>query len=694
MIPVCQSRFLVLAWLLAGLTGSLYAAEPDISKWPCRFCEFPSGTELDVDAGLIWVSDDSAKFGTFTGLDEEGAYLDAHVALRYWGEDGNRWQLLGRNLGLESREISVTGGQQGIYELNAFYSQIPRSLFVTTMTPFLGVGSASLSLPDNWAHAGSTQDMTALDTSLQPLKVGYDREILGVSAKYLPWQKLELTAEYRHDEKDGNRIDSGSMLTVVAQFVQPLDYTTDRLELAAGYFADAWNLQLGYYGSVFNNRVDRLRWETPFNPSPGADVGQLDVAPDNSFHQFSLSAGYRFARHTRLTGRLAIGNGKQDQTFLPFTVNSLLAGQPLPQADLDGEVDTTHINLRLRSTPVRRMGLTAEYRKNKRDNKTSRNLYDYVITDTLPGETVSNRPYSFDRDSYRLSADYRLMRRTRLSVGWNRDDVERSFQERRTTETDKFWARATVGFASTISGWVEFSAEERDGSEFIDLAQSGSEQNPLMRKYHLADRDRDVIEGQLTVQPVAAWDISVSAVVAKDEYKNTLIGLTESDYISATLDTSVRIGPVSVYGAYTREEIESKQNGSQQFLVPDWSSDVKDEFDSLVLGFKWPEIFSRIDLSLDYTYVKSSGDIDMNVSGARSAFPRLETRLNSLQLFLDYRIRGNTTVRAGYWYEDYDSSDWALDGVSPATVPHLLSLGANACNYKVSTVLLSLKHAW
>jgi MtrB/PioB family decaheme-associated outer membrane protein len=698
MISSTRSGIFLRTLLLAGLTvllaSPLPGGEPDMSDWECEFCAFPSGTELDVEGGVIWVSDDAAKFGDFTGLDEEGAYLDAQLALRYWGENGNRWELLGRNLGLESREIVAKGGKQGLYEINAFYSQIPRSLFDTTRTPFLGAGSDSLSLPDNWVNAGSTQDMTALHASLQPLDIGYDREIFGAGAKYLPWQKLELTADYRRDEKDGIRITNGSMLTVTSQFVQPLDYATDQLELAAGYAADAWNLRLAYYGSFFDNGADRLRWETPFNPSPGAEVGQLDLAPDNDFHQLSFSGGYRFGRHTNLTGRVAIGKGEQDESFLPYTVNNLLDGDSLPQSNLDGDVDTTNINLRLRSTPVRGIGLTAEYRKSERDNKTSQNQYDYVITDAFPGETVVNRPYSFDRDSYRLSADYRIMRRTRLSAGWDRDEVDRDFQDRQKTETDRLWARASVGFTSMISGWLEFSAEERDGSQFIDAASSGSAENPLMRKYHLADRDRDAIEGQVTVQPFDVWDFSLSAAVAEDDYKNTLIGLTESEYMSATLDTSVRAGPVSIYAAYTREEIDSKQNSSQRFNTPDWTGDTSDEFDTLIVGLKWPELFSRVDLNLDYTYAKSSGYIDMNVSAARSAFPQLETQLDSVRLYADFKVRENLKVRAGYWYEHYSSSDWALDYVFPATVPQLLSLGANAQNYNVNTVLLSLNYAW
>jgi MtrB/PioB family decaheme-associated outer membrane protein len=686
-----------LALLSAGLlSGSLHAAEFDKTDWECRSCEFPLGIEADADGGVIFVSDDSAKFGDFTGLDEQGAYLDAHLNVQQWFEDGSRWQLSGRNLGLESREFGLGWDKQGHYGVAAYYSQIPRSLFSTTRTPFIGSGSENLTLPDDWVHAGSTGGMTALRASLQPLDVSYDREILGVNASYLPWQDLELTAEYRRDEKDGVRITNGSVLTVTSQFVQPLDYATDQLELTAGYRSDAWNLRLGYYGSFFDNGADRLRWQSPFSElGPGEPlVGQLDLAPDNDFHQVSLSGGYRFGRHTHLTGRWAVGQGEQDEAFLPYTLTSGLGAGPLPQSSLDGEVDTTNINLRLRSTLIRGLGLTAEFRKSERDNKTIQNQYDYVVTDSLPGGTAFNRPYSFDRDGYRVSADYRLWRRTRLSAGWNRDEIDRDFQEREKTENDKFWARVTIGFIPAVSGWVEVYGEERDGSAYVDVAQSNSPQNPLMRKYNLADRDRDAIEGRISVLAMDAWDFSFSAAWAEDEYQETMVGLSETDYLSATVDTSVRLGPASLYAAYTYEKFESSQAGSRVFNTPDWIGDTQDEFDTVAIGVKWPELFDRFDVNVDYTYAKSAGDVAMNVSNSRSTFPQLETELDSLRVYVDYRLREALKLRIGYWYEHFNSSDWSLDRVFPATVPQLLSLGATAHNYNVNTVLLSLNYAW
>ena len=59
------------------------------------------------------------------------------------------------------------------------------------------------------------------------------------------------------------------------------------------------------------------------------------------------------------------------------------------------------------------------------------------------------------------------------------------------------------------------------------------------------------------------------------------------------------------------------------------------------------------------------------------------------RLTLDYAFSESTTFRLGYWYEKFDSTDWALEGVQPATVNNLLSMGADPFNYDVNTFLVS-----
>ena len=51
--------------------------EVDISGWRCRFCEFEEGWSAEITVGAGRGADDSAKFGEYNDLDEEGAYAIA-----------------------------------------------------------------------------------------------------------------------------------------------------------------------------------------------------------------------------------------------------------------------------------------------------------------------------------------------------------------------------------------------------------------------------------------------------------------------------------------------------------------------------------------------------------------------------------------------------------------------------------------
>ena len=45
-------------------------------------------------------------------------------------------------------------------------------------------------------------------------------------------------------------------------------------------------------------------------------------------------------------------------------------------------------------------------------------------------------------------------------------------------------------------------------------------------------------------------------------------------------------------------------------------------------------------------------------------------------------------------YEDYSSSDWALQGVEPATIPTVLTLGADPDDYNVYLATLSFRYSF
>jgi hypothetical protein len=65
-------------------------------------------------------------------------------------EDGRYYEIRGRNLGLQSRDIQVEGGDQGKYKLFLEYDQLPSFNDDTTRSPYRGRNGNRLSLPQNW----------------------------------------------------------------------------------------------------------------------------------------------------------------------------------------------------------------------------------------------------------------------------------------------------------------------------------------------------------------------------------------------------------------------------------------------------------------------------------------------------------------------------------------------------------------
>jgi opacity protein-like surface antigen len=111
-----------------------------------------------------------------------------------------------------------------------------------------------------------------------------------------------------------------------------------------------------------------------------------------------------------------------------------------------------------------------------------------------------------------------------------------------------------------------------------------------------------------------------------------------------------------------------------------------DTIDSAGAGFKY-SVHEKFDLGLDYTYQRSSGEIV--IKSATQGFPDLRTRLNSARLYVDFAAGKKLSLRFSYWYEEYQSDDWALDGVAPATIGNVLAFGQETPSYYINVVALS-----
>ncbi|MBI5908810.1 MAG: MtrB/PioB family decaheme-associated outer membrane protein [Betaproteobacteria bacterium] len=684
----------VLSAVATAADSASGAGQADTSQWKCESCTFDQGLSGTLDVGVGSVSEKSAKFGEYNGLDKKGGFLIGDGAVRSRGEDGAYWNLNASNLGLKSRSLDAEGGQQGKYKLLLKYDEIPHFISDSAQTPFAGSGGASLTLPAGYP-AATTANMPLAGT-LQQVEIGTDRKRLGMGASWTPVRDWEYAVNFRHETKEGTKRTAGAFFVNAAQLVEPVDYVTDQVDASASYSGGKWQAKLAYYGSTFRNNNDSLNWQNPFTflPGfPGAGAGQLALPPDNQFHQVLASAGYQFSERTRASADIALGRMTQNDGFLASTQNATLAVAALPGSSLNGRADTLDANLKLSSAVTDRLRLNAAYTHNDRDNRTPQSLYPSVATDMFTGAPRANLPYGFTQEKFRLSADYKVLANTKVFAGVDSESRKRTFQEVDRSREDTVWGKIASRILDKADLSLRFAHGERRNSGYQVVSGIAPPENPLLRKYNMASRTRETVAVRADISIAENVNLGLGLDTSNDDYLDSAVGLLSGRDLNLNGDVSVILTQdTSLHLFANHQEIKSRQAGSQTFSIPDWSGENKDRIDFFGIGLKHVAIKDKLEIGADYGSSRSKGEISVNTGALNPAFPNLSTTLDSLKLYASYRLKDKVSLQASYWHERYDSKNWMLDGVASGTIPNILTLGEQAPRYSVNVFRLALRY--
>ena len=685
-------------WLLAtlgalSLTVGASARAADPSQWTCETCPFETKSSAVVDVGAGVVTDKSAEFGDFTGLDRKGGFVIAGATARYRGKEGLYGNFSASDLGLDTRSLFGEIGQEGRYAVRLGYAEIPHRLTDTAQTPFIGSGGPVLSLPAGFP-APTTADMP-LATTLQPVDIGFKRKRLDVGASLIGTPEWSYRVDIRHDVRDGTHRSAGSFFSTTSQFVAPLDQVTDQVDISASYNGRRLQATLGYHASTFRNGPDALTWQNPFTAAiAGASTGQLALPPDNQFHQVIATVGYTITPTVRASAEVAVGRMTQDMPYLAATLNPNLVVPTLPAQSLNASADTLDASLRLSASPTERLRLAASLTRNERDNHTASLAYPSVSTDMFLGVTPRiNLPYSFTRDRLKLSADYRGPGSVKLAAGGDYDSIHRTLQETGTTRETTVWARASALAPKNIALSLKLAHSDRSNSGYDVVAAVQPPENPLLRKYNLADRRRDSAGLRADTTLGENVSIGLNADFANDNYTHSVIGLTSAHSGTVGGDMSAAVSETTQLRLYAQaERIRSRQVGSQQFTLPDWSGRSDDSVDVVGAGVTHTAMKGKLELGADLTLSRSRNVSIVDTGAAAPAFPAATASLDSLKLYASYRLTDKLSVLGSFWHERYDARDWHLDGVLPATVLNLLAFGELPPQYHVNVLRVVLRY--
>jgi predicted porin len=110
------------------------------------------------------------------------------------------------------------------------------------------------------------------------------------------------------------------------------------------------------------------------------------------------------------------------------------------------------------------------------------------------------------------------------------------------------------------------------------------------------------------------------------------------------------------------------------------------------MGVKHLAMAGKLELGADLAFARSRSNVTVDTASPSAGFPAVTTSTDRFKLYATYQLKENLSVIGSYWYERYDTKNWALDGVGPGTVYNLLAFGVQPPRYNENVVRLGLRY--
>jgi hypothetical protein len=160
----------------------------------------------------------------------------------------------------------------------------------------------------------------------------------------------------------------------------------------------------------------------------------------------------------------------------------------------------------------------------------------------------------------------------------------------------------------------------------------------------------------------------------------------ESEERSLSLDLSwVPVESITAYVYASRDDFDSEQAGAQTAIADPWLATTNDRFLTAGVGLT-AQLGPRVELGFDFVVSDADGDIRTDTGAGEPPFPTLETALRNARLRFEYRASDQWRLKVNIEHENYDSTDWALDGIEPDGIPSILGFGADSPDYSVTVI--------
>ena len=657
------------------------AAEAEDAEEADEMHGWQHSAEVSVMLQAVDGEEESAKSDEFRDISQPvsgSLSVEAHKDRRHY--------IRGKatNVGRDDQFVGGEGGSYGKYEVDVSYDTSIHRYAYDAKTLYSGVGSGMMSLDDGLqatveaaAVADKDNQLNAFLSSAATGDPDVTRDKLKMGLNVFALDPFNIKVELGHEKREGTRPFAGSFSsTEMVELFDPVDYETLQMKISGEYASAPVYLNLSYQYSQFTNNIDTLTFDNPLVATDAflqPSSGRIDLAPDNQYHNLSLTGVYSLLPgNSQISANAAWGRMSQDDDLVPFTTNTALAAPALPAKSADAEVFTSLYNLRLTSKPIAWLRLKGHARYYDYDNRTDQIDFanGYVETDAFEtGTAITNLPTSYTKTRAGLDLGFDVAQRTALGVGYQYEKTDRENREVGEQDDHTYKVSADNRTLTWLDIRAAYERMQRDIGDYnFDVyLRSGDDlgQLPQLRKYDQADLTRDRIQLQTTFYPTDILSFGVSGIYGMDDYKDSPYGLQEDSHLLLSFDVDYAIGERgSVNFFYGFEQYDNTQLGNDG--AADWSAEGEDSVNSVGAGLKLALIPSRLDLDITYTYSDVDGNISFtSPSGTFADFKAVDdTKIHAVDSKLKYHFTKNFTLSLGYLWEKFDYDDFSKDGLS------------------------------
>ncbi len=276
-----------------------------------------------------------------------------------------------------------------------------------------------------------------------------------------------------------------------------------------------------------------------------------------------------------------------------------------------------------------------------------------------------------------------------------------------------------------------------------------------MRRFNMADRDRDKIRGLLNWDASEKLSVQAGVDYDKDQYSNSVYGLKSARDWAANLDGTYSVSDNFSANAFFSHEnrrnrsagISYGSNSSTAFVgqagntlvsggcfstVADknknakidpclkWSTDMLDVVDTVGAGFDYKHLLAgKLDLAGSLVYSDARSDNGMTggtyannplalaapapalAAGVPAVFyipaadlPTVTTKTVEVRLNAQYELGESSAVRAFYWFQRLRANDYAYEGMQFGSIGAVMPTNEKVPDYSVHVLGLTYVYRW